>query len=349
MTRSGSSRVVPTPWGTRPLTGLYFLRERYLDPRLGRFWTRDPQPLSVFRSDTLNAYAYVGNNPLVRFDPSGRENLLSQSIAVKITAVIAAFSIANAALILGGVNPLCLLGCVSEKAEPPRGSGTWWQVTSQFGVAVGPLTVPGLQLTASRDPEARISRRHYELFFEADLTPFVAPSFQGAFEFGYLLSQAIPPILAAGPMNPTLARAMIGGALWALPDRLMTAYKTKFRPEINGEVGASVSFGGSIVTGAPDPAQLSGWAFGFFGNIGFLTTPGRVGTLGIKGVVDFGIHLNLLSTTERGLGDTIWHGLYTAGGHFSASVRRSSGGLRLPGAGRLSGGMIGYWASRLQE
>lgn len=43
---------------------LYYLRARYYDPKLGRFWTEDPFPVG-------NLYTYVGNNPVLYVDPYG--------------------------------------------------------------------------------------------------------------------------------------------------------------------------------------------------------------------------------------------------------------------------------------
>ncbi|WBW98142.1 S8 family serine peptidase [Oceanirhabdus sp. W0125-5] len=52
-------------------TGLYYLRARYYDPKIGRFttedsyWGKDSDPLS------LNLYTYCTNNPVMYLDPSG--------------------------------------------------------------------------------------------------------------------------------------------------------------------------------------------------------------------------------------------------------------------------------------
>jgi len=50
-----------------PELGLYYYKARVYDPRLGRFLQTDP----VGYKDDLDLYAYVGNDPLDRTDPSG--------------------------------------------------------------------------------------------------------------------------------------------------------------------------------------------------------------------------------------------------------------------------------------
>ena len=48
-------------------TGLYYFNARWYDPTLGRFITEDPA------RDGANWFAYVGNNPMSRIDPTGLE------------------------------------------------------------------------------------------------------------------------------------------------------------------------------------------------------------------------------------------------------------------------------------
>jgi len=48
-------------------TGLYYYRARYYNPHIGRFMQTDP----VGYSAGMNWYAYCGNNPVGRVDPSG--------------------------------------------------------------------------------------------------------------------------------------------------------------------------------------------------------------------------------------------------------------------------------------
>ncbi len=58
-------------------TALQYFGARYLRNGLGRFTSPDPKPSSAKISDpqSLNRYAYVGNNPLAFVDPDGREKL----------------------------------------------------------------------------------------------------------------------------------------------------------------------------------------------------------------------------------------------------------------------------------
>jgi len=52
--------------------GLYYLRARHSDPRLGRFTAEDP--IRFLAGDT-NLYRYVGNSPLIALDPWGTATL----------------------------------------------------------------------------------------------------------------------------------------------------------------------------------------------------------------------------------------------------------------------------------
>ena len=49
-------------------TGLYYYRNRWYDPKIGRFISEDP---IGFAGGDINLYGYVGNNPLSFIDPFG--------------------------------------------------------------------------------------------------------------------------------------------------------------------------------------------------------------------------------------------------------------------------------------
>ncbi len=48
------------------ISGQYYLRARFYNPRIGRFMQED-----AYRGDGLNLYAYCQNNPITYYDPSG--------------------------------------------------------------------------------------------------------------------------------------------------------------------------------------------------------------------------------------------------------------------------------------
>jgi RHS repeat-associated protein len=54
-------------------TGFYYYRTRYLDPRTGRFTTRDTIGIWGDPANMGNGYAYVGNNPSTFVDPWGED------------------------------------------------------------------------------------------------------------------------------------------------------------------------------------------------------------------------------------------------------------------------------------
>ncbi len=55
-----------------PEIGLYFMRTRFMDPRLGRFTSRDGLGIWGDPSAQGNGFTYAGNNPSSRRDPTGQ-------------------------------------------------------------------------------------------------------------------------------------------------------------------------------------------------------------------------------------------------------------------------------------
>jgi RHS repeat-associated protein len=67
----------PAPFGFtgelhEAASGVVHLRARWYNPQSGTLTSRDPYWGQPRRPDTLHPYTYVGNNPLLRTDPSGR-------------------------------------------------------------------------------------------------------------------------------------------------------------------------------------------------------------------------------------------------------------------------------------
>ena len=60
--------------------GLQFMRARYYLPELGRFISRDEISGDVMKGQSLNLYAYSGNNPPNSIDPSGLYTIIQHGI-----------------------------------------------------------------------------------------------------------------------------------------------------------------------------------------------------------------------------------------------------------------------------
>jgi RHS repeat-associated protein len=72
-----------------PSLGLYYLRARYMNQSTGRFWTMDTDEGNPDAPISLDKYTYVGNEPVLRVDPSGNQfDLVSLSLEVAIASII---------------------------------------------------------------------------------------------------------------------------------------------------------------------------------------------------------------------------------------------------------------------
>jgi RHS repeat-associated protein len=74
---TGASKTKYTFTGEEnDVTGLVYLRARYYDPAVGRFLSRDPFPMTVADTQSVNRYAYVKSNPTNFVDPSGEFSIM---------------------------------------------------------------------------------------------------------------------------------------------------------------------------------------------------------------------------------------------------------------------------------
>lgn len=149
----GNVSAIGNPWmfTGRQLdeeTGTYFYRARYLDTAKGRFITRDPIGTRGDPANLGNGYAYVGNNPIIRVDPTG-----------KLTTRGWACVFAAACLLVPEMGLLDLVGCVIAANECINGSGPL-RITAGFAndglrgtwLAGSELTQISLSRTFDTDP-----------------------------------------------------------------------------------------------------------------------------------------------------------------------------------------------------
>ena len=123
-------------------TGWYYLQSRYYNPELGRFISADVYLSTGQGVIGHNSYAYCGNNPIVRQDPSGYDwwhwliagaVVAAAAVAVVVTAGGAAAAIGAVAAVASGVSAATTASTVA--AGVFIGSATMLAATAWDAVA----------------------------------------------------------------------------------------------------------------------------------------------------------------------------------------------------------------------
>jgi RHS repeat-associated protein len=142
----GDATTGITPWrftGRRldPETGFYHLRARDYAPMIGRFVQPDP----IGMAGGVNLYAYVGNDPLNRTDPSGLVGLPGFLIGAGSGAIAGGYAGGwRGALIGAAVGGLVGLGAPAAALAVGR------QISSSSGAAAArALTFTGVNITGA--------------------------------------------------------------------------------------------------------------------------------------------------------------------------------------------------------
>ena len=115
-------------------TGLYSLQSRYYDPEIGRFINADNQLSTGSDLTGMNLFAYCGNNPIMRVDPTGHA-WWHWAIAAAVVVVAAAAVVVTA----GGAAPALL--AVASVANGVAAATTASTVAA--GVFIGSATAFG--------------------------------------------------------------------------------------------------------------------------------------------------------------------------------------------------------------
>ena len=83
---SNNYRYTGEQWD--PDLGMYYLRARYYQPSVGRFWTRDTYEGDSTDPLSLHRYLYTQGNPITRIDPSGHYSDARQELGYAAERVI---------------------------------------------------------------------------------------------------------------------------------------------------------------------------------------------------------------------------------------------------------------------
>ncbi len=81
-----------------PSLGLYYLRARYYNAGVGRFWTRDTAEINPDDPREINRYAYTADNPVNAVDPNGLALVDFAKLQAQVLARISAVAATGAAL-----------------------------------------------------------------------------------------------------------------------------------------------------------------------------------------------------------------------------------------------------------
>jgi len=232
--------------------GLYFNRNRWYSPTLGRFTSRDPKATQLPRpsipesagsvrqfsprrhfSDGLNLYWYAGATPVVRRDPTGLFSLLEMGVSSSISGM------------LGGM----FAGVSSYANGGDFGDGFW------RGFKAGAIGgAGGYAFAASASG-----------FLGAIVSEKVAELVAGGFASG-AISSGLNTYLLGGSLQEVLTNALYGGLLGAganaaayggcwLSDTVR--YGNPMPADILGEVGS--------ITGSIFGSTFVIWWNGMFG------------------------------------------------------------------------------------
>jgi RHS repeat-associated protein len=100
--RSGSTAIEHLYRGEAfdPNVGFYYLRARWMDPRVGRFTQQDA--FAGFAQDprSLHKYLYAHSDPVNGRDPSGYLTLASQMTGISVNSILAATAVSLSSVVL---------------------------------------------------------------------------------------------------------------------------------------------------------------------------------------------------------------------------------------------------------
>jgi len=110
-----------------PDLGMYYLRARYYQPGLGRFWNTDSYEGRQEEPLSLHKYLYCHGNPINGTDPSGHDlvgSISAMSISIQINAanfMVTSGALAETAMFVTGITMLNSAQLLSTGIDPETG------------------------------------------------------------------------------------------------------------------------------------------------------------------------------------------------------------------------------------
>ena len=184
-------------------TGLYYLNSRYYSPEFGRFISADNQ-LSVGSDLTgMNLFAYCGNNPVNRVDPTG-EAWWHWTIGTAVVVACAVATIVTCGGFAAAATAVCMVG--SGVAAATTAS------TVAAGAFIGSATVYGMAVLSAASTSSSVQ----EINDQGNWGTVAATAFgglTGGYD-GYTMSKAQTPAstpTGRGTQNPKVKAAVRKG------------------------------------------------------------------------------------------------------------------------------------------
>ena len=128
-------------------TGLYYVSSRYYDPEIGRWINADNQISTGSDLTGLNLYAYCGNNPVNRNDPTG-EAWWHWALGAAVVAVAAVATVVTCGGFAAAATAVCMVG--SGVAAATTAS------TIAAGAFIGSATVYGMAVLSAASTSSSV-------------------------------------------------------------------------------------------------------------------------------------------------------------------------------------------------
>ena len=128
-------------------TGLYYLQSRYYNPETGRFINADNQLSTGSDLTGMNLFAYCGNNPVNRIDPTG-EAWWHWAIGAVVVAACAVATVVTCGGLAAAATAVCMVG--SGVAAATTAS------TVAAGAFIGSATVYGMAVLSAASTSSSV-------------------------------------------------------------------------------------------------------------------------------------------------------------------------------------------------
>ena len=183
--------------------GLYYVSSRYYDPEIGRWINADNQLSTGSDLTGMNLFAYCGNNPVNRIDPTG-EAWWHWALGAAVVAVAAVATVVTCGGFAAAATAVCMVG--SGVAAATTAS------TVAAGAFIGSATVYGMAVLSA----ASTSNSVQEFNDQGNWGTVAATAFgglTGGYD-GYTMSKAQTPTstpTGKGTQNPKVKAAVQKG------------------------------------------------------------------------------------------------------------------------------------------